>query len=95
LANSIYDVIVNPIITEKSGQMMADGKYTFKVNKGTNKIEIKEAVEKIYKTKVATVNVLSVKGKKVRQGKSKGVRSDWKKAVVTLKKGETIAELSL
>lgn len=91
---SVYDIIREHIITEKSNIMMSEGKYTFKVSENSNKIEIKNAIEQIYKTKVQSVNIMKVNGKKVRYGRHQGKKPDWKKAFVTLKKGEKIEELT-
>ena len=78
------DIIVRPIITEKSMDGLAERKYTFEIAKNANKIEVKKAVETLFGVKVAKVNTISVKGKKKRMGRSEGYTSDWKKAVVTL-----------
>ena len=78
------DIIVRPIITEKSMDGLAERKYTFEVAKNANKIEVKKAVETLFGVKVAKVTTISVKGKKKRMGRSEGYTSDWKKAVVTL-----------
>jgi len=78
------DIILAPVITEKSVTAMADKKYTFRVANDTNKIEIAKAVEEIFGVKVAKVNTISMKGKKRRMGRFEGYTSDWKKAVVTL-----------
>ncbi len=85
-----YDVILKPVISEKSMNMMADKKYTFKVHPDANKTEVKRAVEEIFGVKVQKVNTLSVRGRKRRQGYTMGFTPAWKKAVVTLKKGESI-----
>ena len=79
------DIILAPVITEKSVSVMGDKKYTFRVADGTNKIEIATAVEEIFGVKVATVNTISMRGKKRRMGRFEGYTSDWKKAIVTLK----------
>ena len=79
------DIILAPVITEKSVSVMGDKKYTFRVADGSNKIEIAKAVEEIFGVKVAKVNTISMKGKKRRMGRYVGYTSDWKKAVVTLK----------
>ena len=79
-----HDVIVKPIITEASMQNIALKKYTFEVAKSANKIEIAQAVEKVFGVKVAKVNTINVSGKMKRQGMKFGYTSDWKKAVVTL-----------
>ena len=78
------DIIVRPIITEKSMDGLAERKYTFEVAKNANKIEVKKAVETLFGVKVAKVNKISVKGKMKRMGRNEGYTSDWKKAVVTL-----------
>ena len=94
---SVYDVIKRPLITEKCMDLTAEGTYAFEVAIDSNKIEIKEAIEKIYNVKVDKVNTLLVKGKKRsgtdRRGKGKrvtGMTAAWKKAYVTLKPGEKI-----
>ncbi len=79
-----YDVVIKPIVTEKSMDDMAEGKYTFEVHKSTNKAEVKEAVERIFDVKVEKVSTMNVKGKVKRLGKSIGKRRDWKKAIVKL-----------
>jgi large subunit ribosomal protein L23 len=85
------DIILRPIISEKSVTLTADNKYTFEVETKANKIEIREAVESIFKVKVLKVNTLNVKGKPKRWGRRyHGHKSDWKKAVVTLKEGDKI-----
>ncbi len=78
------DIIIAPVITEKSMSAIADKKYTFKVAKSANKIEIADAVEKIFKVKVAKVNTISVRGKARRMGRYEGYTPSWKKAIVTL-----------
>ena len=79
------DIIIAPVITEKSMSGIADKKYTFKVADGANKIEIAAAVEELFKVKVAKVATISVRGKARRMGRYSGYTSSWKKAVVTLK----------
>ena len=78
------DIILAPVITEKSVAGLSEKKYTFRVADGSNKIEIAKAVEEIFGVKVAKVNTISMKGKKRRMGRFEGYTSDWKKAVVTL-----------
>ena len=77
-------VIIKPIVTEKSSMDMQEGKYTFKVNKKATKVEIAKAVEKLFGVKVLSVNTISVKGKQKRVGAHVGMTSDWKKAIVTI-----------
>lgn len=79
-----HDIIIRPIVTEASMNAMADKKYTFVVDKKSNKTEIKNAVETIFGVKVASVNTMIMLGKKKRMGVNVGKRADWKKAVVTL-----------
>ena len=78
------EIIVKPIVTEKSNDVMQDGKYTFEVNKKATKVEIAKAVEKLFNVKVLNVNTMTVKGKKKRVGVHVGRTSDWKKAIVTI-----------
>ena len=78
------EIIIAPVITEKSMSGIADKKYTFKVAKDSNKIEIAKAVEEIFKVKVAKVNTINVRGQARRMGRYSGYTSSWK-AVVTLK----------
>ena len=88
-------VLKTPVITEKSTLLKENMKtLAFKVLRDANKIEIKDAVENIFKVKVANVRTANFHGKKKRQGKYVGRRSDWKKAYVTLKKGEKMVEFS-
>ena len=84
------DIIIRPLITEKSTTLMAEGKYVFEVAKAANKIEIAEAISQIFNVKVASVNTVNVEGKVKRMGRSIGKRSDYKKAIVKLAAGETI-----
>ena len=78
------DIIIAPIVTEKSSDGIAEGKYTFKVNKKATKVDIRNAVEKLFGVKVLTVNTMTVKGKEKRVGRNVGKTSDWKKAIVTI-----------
>ncbi len=78
------DIIIAPVVTEKSSGEIQDGKYTFKVNKKATKIDIKRAVEKLFEVKVLNVNTVTVKGKEKRVGRNVGKTSDWKKAIVTI-----------
>ena len=86
-----YDVIKRPLNTEKTTiQQDKANQVTFEVDRRANRIEIARAVEKAFKTKVATVQIMQVKGKKKRLGRNLGKRRDWKKAVVKLMPGERI-----
>jgi len=84
------DILIRPIVTEKSTALMEQGKYTFRVPLAATKIQILQAVEQIFKVKVQAVNTMRYEGKLKRMGRTQGRRSDWKKAVVTLKPGEAI-----
>lgn len=84
------DILIKPIVTEKSTALMEERKYTFCVPLSATKIQIRRAVEQIFKVKVQAVNTMRYEGKMKRLGRTQGRRSDWKKAVVTLKPGETI-----
>jgi len=87
----IYNIIRRPLITEKTTrQKEADNQYAFEVDRRANKIEIKRAVEQLFRVKVKQVNVSRVHGKVKRLGKNVGKRSDWKKALVSLKEGQRI-----
>ena len=78
------DIIIKPIITEESNEGIQEGKYTFKVNKKATKVDIANAVEKLFEVKVLKVNTINVKGKEKRVGRNVGKTSDWKKAIVTI-----------
>jgi large subunit ribosomal protein L23 len=87
----IYQVIKKPLITEKGNlQKEQLNKISLKVDKRANKVEIRKAVETLFKTEVLDVQTLNVRGKKRRIGRNVGKRPDWKKAVVTLAPGKTI-----
>jgi large subunit ribosomal protein L23 len=81
------DVILSPVVSEKSYGLIDDGKYTFVVDPRSNKTEIKLAIEKIFGVKVASVNTLNRTGKKQRTKFGIGKRKDTKRAIVTLKSG--------
>ena len=87
----LHDVLIRPVITEKSTMLMEEGKYTFRVPLTANKVQIRQAVEKIFNVKVEKVATIRVEGKRKRMGRTIGKRSDYKKAIVTLKAGETIS----
>jgi large subunit ribosomal protein L23 len=85
-----HDIVKGLLRTEKGANMMPLNKYLFWVDKNANKIEIRKAVEGIYKVTVNNVNTLKVKGKPKRVRYTMGRTSDWKKAIVTLKEGDKI-----
>lgn len=84
------DILIKPLVTEKTTALMEELKYTFRVPLAATKVEIRQAVEQIFKVKVQAVNTMRYEGKMKRLGRTQGRRSDWKKAIVTLKPGETI-----
>ena len=84
------DILVRPLITEKTTRLMQEGKYAFVVAKTANKIEIAKAVETVFNVKVLAVNTLNVMGKTKRMGRHEGKRPDYKKAIVKLAPGERI-----
>ncbi len=87
------EIIISPLLTEKSGNQMASyNSYTFKVSMNANKVEIKKAIERIFSVRVLSVNTITMLGKPKKLGKYSGKRPDWKKAIVTLKPGDKIAE---
>lgn len=79
-----YDIIIRPVLTEKSYAGIPTKTYTFEVAKNANKVEIKKAVEEIFGVKVDNVTTVTVKGKLKRQGRAQGYTPDWKKATVRL-----------
>lgn len=84
------EIVIKPVVTEKSVDLMQENKYCFKVAKDANKIEIKKAVEEIFKVTVTNVNTVNVHGKLKRMGRTQGKTASWKKAVVTLREGDSI-----
>jgi large subunit ribosomal protein L23 len=91
MTRSPHDILLQPLLTEKLTALREKGnKVGFVVRSDANRIEIKRAVETMLKVRVARVNVMNVPGKMKRLGKFAGKRSDWKKAIVTLKEGEKL-----
>ncbi len=86
------DIIIRPIVTEKTMDGVQNKKYTFEVAKDATKIDIARAVEELFGVKVSKVNTLHVRGHLRRQGRSEGYTSSWKKAVVTLTEGSKSIE---
>ena len=84
------EILISPIVSEKSYSQIADRKYTFKVNKNAHKTQIRQAVEDLFGVTVTRVNVIKVQSKPKRRGLYRGTRPGWKKAVVTLQPGDTI-----
>ncbi len=88
---TVYNVLIGPMLTERGALLKEqENKVLFKVEKNANKIDIKRAVEGIFKVKVERVATMNYKGKNKRMGRYSGKRPDWKKAIVTLKEGEKL-----
>ena len=85
-----HDIVKGILRTEKGADMMPFNKYLFWVDKSSNKIEIRKAIEDIYKVKVSGVNTIMMRGKSKRVRYAVGRTPDWKKAIVTLKEGQKI-----
>jgi len=93
---TVYDIILGHVVTEKGTYMLGENKYVFKVPLNAGKIEIRRAVEELFKVKVEKVRTMRVKGKIRRwRGRAVGKTSQWKKAIVKLKEGNTIEELGV
>ena len=84
-------ILIKPIVSEKSYAATTRGSYTFKVHPDAHKTQVRQAVEELFDVQVAQVNIVAVKAKPKRRGAFKGVRPGWKKAIVQLREGETIA----
>jgi large subunit ribosomal protein L23 len=84
------DIVIRPVISEKSYDMIEHNRYTFEVAKTASKPQIADAVSEIFGVTVTSVNTMNVKGKPRRVRVAKGKTRDWKKAVVTLKEGDSI-----
>lgn len=89
---SLHDVILRPLILTEKGETLREeqNKIFFEVAQGANKIEIKEAVERLFNVEVLDVNTMVVRGKPGRMGRRQAKRPNWKKAIVTLREGDTI-----
>ena len=85
------EILISPIITEKSSMLQESNKYVFKVHKNSNKTQIKSAVEQVFDVTVESVNVIKVKGKNKTYGRNRVLTPAWKKAMVTLKLGDSIS----
>ena len=92
---SMYDIIIKPIITEKSSQLVENLQYTFEVAKDANKVEIKNAIEKIFNVKVVAIRTINVHRKAKRMQRYQGFKPAYKKAIVRLAPGQTIDAFEL
>ena len=84
------EVLLAPVVSEKSYSLIDDGKYSFRVHKDAHKTQIRQAVEELFNVKVLRVNISMVQSKPKRRGMHRGTRPGWKKAIVQLKEGDTI-----
>ena len=84
------EVLLAPVVSEKSYSLIGDGKYVFRVHPDAHKTQVRQAVEELFGVKVEGVNVLKVKAKPKRRGMIKGTKPGWKKAIVQLREGDTI-----
>ena len=89
-AGRAYRVLVRPLITEKVSALGGLNKYVFEVEMKANKIEVAKAIMETYGVKPRAINIIKLEGKRVRRGRTSGQRQDWKKAIVTLPKGQSI-----
>ncbi len=89
---SLYpnEILLAPVVSEKSYEGLADRRYTFKVHQNAHKTQVRQAVEQLFDVKVAHVNIVEVPAKPKRRGVHKGIRPGWKKAIVQLREGQTI-----
>ena len=84
------EVLIKPVVSEKSYHQITENRYTFKVHKDAHKTQVRQAVEELFEVKVERVNVIKVQAKPKRRGLHRGTRPGWKKAVVQLRAGDTI-----
>ena len=83
-------ILIKPVVSEKSYHQITENRYTFKVHKDAHKTQVRQAVEELFNVHVENVNVVQVRAKPKRRGNFKGTRPGWKKAIVQLREGETI-----
>ena len=83
-------VLIAPVVSEKSYGQIAQNRYTFKVHQDAHKTQVRQAVEELFDVKVLKVAIIKVQGKPKRRGQFRGIRPGWKKAVVQLKAGDSI-----
>jgi large subunit ribosomal protein L23 len=84
------EILIRPVISEKSYELITQNRYTFKVHQDAHKTQVRQAVEQLFDVSVVKVNIIKVQAKPKRRGLIKGVRPGWKKAVVELKQGDSI-----
>ncbi len=84
------EVLLAPVVSEKSYSLIGEGKYVFRIHPDAHRTQVRQAVEELFDVHVEGVNVLKVQAKPKRRGMSKGIKPGWKKAIVQLREGETI-----
>ena len=84
------EILIAPVVSEKSYSLINDNKYTFKVHKDAHKTQIRQAVEELFDVKVESVNIVKVQPKPKRRGYHRGTKPGWKKAIVQLRQGDSI-----
>ena len=84
------EILIKPVVSEKSYHQIQENRYTFKVHKDAHKTQVRQAVEELFDVKVTSVNIVKMPAKPKRRGMIKGTRPGWKKAIVELKAGDTI-----
>jgi large subunit ribosomal protein L23 len=84
------EVLLAPVVSEKSYSLIGDNKYSFRIHPDAHKTQVRQAVEQLFEVKVERVNIVKVQSKPKRRGVSKGTRPGWKKAIVQLAEGESI-----
>ena len=88
--NSLSDIILSPVVTEKSTLLQESGKYTFVISKQADKLSVKKAIEQLFEVKVSSVNIIVKKGKPKTFGRNRIITPSYKKAIVSLSDGDTI-----
>ena len=86
----LNEILLGPVVSEKSYTQLADRKYTFRVHQDAHKTQVRQAVEQLFEVKVQAVNIVKVQAKPKRRGAIKGTRPGWKKAIVQLREGNSI-----
>ena len=84
------EILIKPVVSEKSYSQITENRYTFKVHKDAHKTQVRQAVEELFDVKVTAVNIVKMPAKPKRRGMTKGTRPGWKKAIVELKAGDSI-----
>jgi large subunit ribosomal protein L23 len=87
---NVRDVLLAPVVSEKSYSLIEDNKYSFRIHDSAHKTQVRQAVEELFDVKVEGVNIVRVKSKPKRRGLSKGTKPGWKKAIVQLREGDRI-----